>query len=359
MSKNKTAISVSKLVAIACAVIACVWVGSGALIAKETEPSDVQAQEKPLPLVQTVFSKAKNKTRYVTVFGTTEHLRTVQLKAQTAGEIEEIVVQEGDAINKGNIIARIAVEDRKARLQQAKSLVKQRELEYTAAKALFKSGNRAETQLAGAKTLLDEARANLAATQLDIEYTEIRSPFDGLVEHLHVEQGDLVRAREDNVAMIVDSSSYLAVGYVPEHQIMHVEKGLPATVELVDGHKAVGLVRYVSHVADAQTRTFKVEIEVTPEANQVVNGGQTAHISIPVENVSAHLVKSSYFTLNEEGDIGIKTLAEDGTVMFHTISIIDDSQDGVWVTGLPDNSSVISLGHAFVKVGDKASPENG
>ena len=68
--------------------------------------------------------------------------------------------------------------------------------------------------------------------------------------------------------------------------------------------------------------------------------------------IPAHLLPQSVMTLDSNGDLGVQSV-EDGKVVFHKITILQDSIDGVWVTGLPAKTDIIVLGQEYVAQGQQ------
>src|SRR5690606_21686506 len=71
----------------------------------------------------------------------------------------------------------------------------------------------------------------------------------------------------------------------------------------------------------------------------------------------AHLLPQSVLTLDDEGAIGVRTV-ENGEVQFYPVTIVSDSRQGVWVTGLPARVDVITVGQDFVVPGQKVDATN-
>ncbi|HXK53218.1 MAG TPA: hypothetical protein PK405_00895, partial [Hyphomicrobiales bacterium] len=114
-------------------------------------------------------------------------------------------------------------------------------------------------------------------------------------------------------------------------------------------------VREIAPAADAATRTFHIEIEVK-NGDGALRDGVTARMDIPLEPVAAHRLTSSYLTLNDAGTIGVRTVDEDGRVVFRAVQIFEDGPDGVWVGGLPEQVTVIISGQDFVREGERVTP---
>ena len=161
---------------------------------------------------------ARPRDEIITITGRTEASRIIELRAETAGRVIEILVHRGDAVAKGDIIARLRLDDRGAKLAEAKAVLRQRELEYEAAQKLHKKGFRSTTEQAASQARLDAARAVVEQRRIDIARTTLQAPFGGIIGEGHVELGDFVRVG-DVAATIIDLDPVLAVGSVSERQI--------------------------------------------------------------------------------------------------------------------------------------------
>jgi len=306
-----------------------------------------------IPSVRVISSNSEEKVHEILLYGTTESIRQVVLTAETTGQVKSVDAKEGSVVYKGQPVITLDLKDRNAQLRRANALVEQRELEYKVTKSLTKSGYQAKTKLAEAFALLKSAEAEREDIETDIDNTVIRAPFSGVLEELEVEVGDVIKSLDDSIARIVDYHPYLVVGYVPERYVRSITLGSSASARLVNNFEVHGIIRYVSSLADPDTRTFKVEVEV-PNGDGAIVHGMSAEIIIPIGKTLAHLVSSSVFSLNEAGDIGVKTLDDSSIVHFHPIEIIDEDEHGIWVTGLPDQVDIITVGQAFLRDGDKA-----
>lgn len=289
--------------------------------------------------------------------GQTEASRTVELKAETPGQVVTIAAEEGSVVKEGATIVELSRNARDARLAEARALVRQRQTEYDAAAKLSEKGFRAETKLAESRALLDAARANLKAIETDIEDTILTAPFDGILDRRYVEIGDFLEIG-NKVARVVDLDPIYLVAQVSEQKIAGITAGSRARARLISGQEIEGIVRYVGSTADEATRTFRVEVEVPNPARQVV-GGMTAEIRIALESVPAHRVSSAALTLDEAGRIGIKSVDGDGTVRFQAVDIIADETDGLWLGGLPETVDIVIVGQEFVKDGQRVEPVYG
>jgi multidrug efflux system membrane fusion protein len=299
-------------------------------------------------------SKAEPVIRDIVVSGRTEPNRAVEIKAETEGRIVELGSERGTPVAAGERLAALDVRDRNARIAEAEALIAQHELQYAAAKRLEGQKLVSDAQIAEAYARLVGARAMLEQIRLDLARTEIVAPFDGMLEDRTVELGDYVGVG-DPIAQIVDNDPLIAVGEVSEREIDELAIGTLGRAQLVNGKIIEGALRYVSPVADPNTRTFRIELAID-NADSSLPAGMTAELRLPAAEISAHFLSPALLTLDDAGNVGVKAVDERSRVVFHQVDIVRSAKDGVWVTGLPDEALVISVGQGFVAVGETVQP---
>ena len=181
----------------------------------------------------------------------------------------------------------------------------------------------------------------------------VRAPWSGVVHDVPVEVGQAAfsfAGRE--IATIVAFDPMLAVVEVAERKLAGIKLGDVAEVRLVTGETASGKVRFVAKTASQTTRTYRVEVEL-PNADGAIPDGITAEVSIPLAPVPATRVPRSALTFSSAGDLGVRTVSEEGTVGFVAIAVVEDEQTFMWVAGIPDGARVIVQGQDFVREGQK------
>ena len=349
----------SVIIAGVLAIGATAWIVSGQLGGADRQASAngseaTKAEPARLVSVRVRAVVARTRKDALIVNGRTEDSRQVTLRAETAGPIIAVPAIEGRILEAGDVVARQSVEDRNARLAEAVALVKQREIEYSAATQLAKKGFRSGTKLAESRAQLDAARANTKSMRIDLSRTTIRAPFRGVMETRYVEKGDYVKAGDD-VAKIVDLDPVLAVGSASERDIGSISIGEPGQVTLIDGTTATGRIRYIASVADSETRSFRVELEI-PNPDYRIRAGLTGKLTLPLPAVRAHVVSPAVLSLADDGRIGVRIVDETDIVRFKPISILTESTEGLWISGLKDGDRLITIGHEYVRAGQKVRP---
>ncbi len=352
----------SIITALILAVIGIGWIASGQFLTnddavatkRDTASAPTPKTTKAPMQVRVADLEAVMRVERVDVTGRTEASRTVQVRAETYGQVRELLRQRGDNVVKGAPIARLRLDDRTAKLAEAKASLRQREIEYKAAQSLQQKGFRSETDEAAAQARLDGARAVVEQMQINIARTTFRAPFDGMINSGHIELGDYVQVG-DIAATVVDLDPLLVVGNVSERQVNSLHEGMPGIIRLIDGTERDGIIRFVAPVAEQSTRTYRVELEI-PNADVSIRDGLTAEIEIPVSEADAHFVTPSTLTLNDDGVVGVKLVTSDNMVLFHPVEIIADEPGGVWLGGLPRNIRLITVGQEFVLDGERIEP---
>ncbi|MDD1784225.1 efflux RND transporter periplasmic adaptor subunit [Enterovibrio sp. ZSDZ35] len=324
------------------------WIGSG----HSGEAEDSLQEEKPAaPLsrvsVETFF--AEPVTRSISLYGRTAPDRDATISAEADGRIVSVRVKKGTFVKKGDLLVNIDKADREAQLARAKSLLIVRQKEFNAAKSLKKKGLQGEVAYSLAEANLVDAKATLENLDLALSNTEVRAPFDGIVDSLMVEVGDYLGIG-DPIATIVDLNPLIVKADVSEKHISHVNPVYPARIILVDGTEKDGKLRYQSSIASPTTNTFSIELEIANPA-QALPAGISAEVDLTLEQKRAVKLNPSMLALDEKGNLGVKTLTGD-KVAFVPATVIKAEQDGVWLSGLGEQVVVITKGQGFVRDGD-------
>lgn len=320
-------------------------------LAEENRQRQAQSEDDALTRVRARVIQAVPQERKVVLRGRTENKRTVAVKAETDGRIVARPVDRGSAVDQGDLLCRISTEDREAGVAEAQAALEQAQIEYRASLKLQEQGFQSETAIAQAKARLAAAEAAVERRRLDLARTEIRAPFAGVVEDVLLERGDYVSPGSTCVT-IVDMDPMLLVARVSEREVADLEVGQTAVGTLTDGRTVAGPITFIGQQADPATRTYAVEVEVD-NADRALRSGITTEVRIPVKRVMAHKVSPALFSLDDAGNVGIRTVNEDNRVEYHPIRIVRDDVDGVWVTGLPEVTTLITVGQELVVPGQQ------
>jgi multidrug efflux system membrane fusion protein len=281
------------------AVGAAVW-----KIRKNTEEQAVQSQklqaaaDRPVP-VQTVQVQQKTMPIFLTQLGTVTAYNTVTIKSRVDGQLMTVNVQEGQRVRKGELLAVIDPKPYQAALDQAQGQLVKDEANavnahaeadrYTAllqAGVVSKESQQAQVSTAGqAQGSIDADKAAIQAARVNLEYTKITSPIDGVVGLRQVDPGNIVHASDTTGLLVVTQLQPISVIFtIPEDHLPEVLKltrnGQKLAVEAYDRsgatHLASGSLLTVDNQIDPTTGTVKAKAIFNNEdgalfPNQFVN----------------------------------------------------------------------------------------
>ncbi len=238
------------------------------------------------------------------------------------------------------------------KINEAQALLRQRNIELNAAKKLFQKGFQSKVRYSQTQTAVAAARSQLKQAQIDLAHSNIKAPYDGLIEEIMVEEGDLIGRgfASQTVMRFVDLSPLKITGQISELERAKVKKGDEAKIRFSTGEVATGKVGFIASVADDETRTFRVEVEV-PNPDRKLQAGISAEILMQADTQWSYEVPSSVLSLDDAGKVGVKILDENNLVQFKLVTVLSQSPKGVWVAGLPRQIRLVTEGGSFVSVG--------
>lgn len=348
----------AQITAIAVIAAGALWVASGFFGRDEPPPSrgapGAADPATAAPTVRVIRSEAKPYVGGVVLQGRTAASRSVDLRAEVSGKLEAFLVDRGQAVTEGQELFQIAVNDRAAKLDQARAFLKQREIQVQAARELAKQSFQSQVRLAEAEAQFAQAEADVERFALDLANTRVKAPFDGVLDTRLVDPGAFLN-NGDRLGTVVDLDPIKITAQISERNVSEAKLGMTAKIVLTDGRTIEGQVSYIASVSDPNTRTFTIEA-TAPNPDGQVLAGLAAQLRLPFGQNVAHLISPSVMTLSDEGRLGVKSVDEENKVRFWPVDIIDDGPDGTWVTGLPESFTLIVVGQEYVGVGQTVSP---
>jgi|TARA_B110000444_G_scaffold82185_1_gene77675 multidrug efflux system membrane fusion protein len=264
------------------------WMISGFFV---SDDKDLLVEKKDLFSVGTMLSDAMIFQPLIKLKATTESEARVNVRAKTSGEVVKIGAKQGQFVEKDFILCSLGV--------------------------------------------------------VELNRTEVKAPFSGYLEQI-VKPGNFLE-RGQNCATIIQLDPITFIAEVPEFAINKIESGQETVMNLITGETVEGNLTFVSKSASDSTRTFKVESQVR-NVEGLIRDGITSEMTIKTKKILAHQVSPSILILNDDGKLGLRSV-KDNIVIFHEIEILEDSESGVWVSGLPDSIELIVQGQGFVENG--------
>ena len=246
--------------------------------------------------VQTILSEASEYQPLIKLKASTKSEKRINVKAKTSGEVVKIEAIQGAYVEKDTVLCSLGI--------------------------------------------------------VELNRTEVKAPFSGFIEQI-VKPGNFLE-RGQVCATIIQLDPITLIAGVPEYDINKVRIGQNVLVELVTGQKIKGKLTFVSKSASPDTRTFVVESQIE-NSDGKIKDGLTAEISIEIDKVMAHKISPSILLLNDEGKLGIRIVNKNKYAKFIEIIILEDSEEGLWVTGIPEEVEIVIQGQGFVEDGQEVN----
>ncbi len=289
--------------------------------------------------------------RIIRISGSTEANKRVVLAARSNGMVREMAVTEGDVVESGAVLLQLDVEGRDLALSTTEQLLTQRQADAEAYKRLLASGDIPELHVNAALTALRDAEGQVEMAKIELDRTRVAAPFAGILDSVDAEVGTWV-SQGTPVATLLQLDPIIAVVEINENSLAFVIVGQKAKVTLATKEVVEGTIRFVSRDASDQTRTYKVEVELANPDNRIPSG-MSAELEFMGPAETATILPRSVVLLNTGGLLGIRSVGHDNRVEFHEVTILDDTQAGLVLKGVPQSAQIIVLGQNFVQDGDE------
>ncbi|GAB5389945.1 MAG: multidrug efflux RND transporter periplasmic adaptor subunit VexE [Alphaproteobacteria bacterium] len=347
----------SVVIAIVIALASVAWIASGQIALSEDSSDGVEVAATPQPsprAVRTRDSQAEEVVTELNLAGRTTPDRQVDIRAKRGGTVAEILAEKGEAVTEDKVLVRLTEDSYRIAVEAATAQRKQRQIQFDAARRLSQRGFESTVRTAETAAELATAIATLSEAELALERSEIASPFAGILHSRAVEMGDFVENGQV-VATVVDLNPLKISAYVSEANLPRLDKDAPVQVAIPGYGEHQASISYVSPVADPATRTFRIELTL-PNDDLAIPAGVTSALTLPVSRRRAHVMSPALLTLADDGGLGVKLVEADGHVRFVPVTILGEKGDGIAVTGLPDQATIITVGQDFVANGERVHP---
>lgn len=346
----------ARLSAVAFLLMAGMWIGSGYLKPATAPTPPERSAEAARPLFRVVVApvSVEPRARRLTLTGRTQSDQRVIVSARTSGNVLKLFVRRGALVKAGDPIAELSDEAREAGVAQARSRLAQRAAELEAREVLAKRGNYPTLNLEQLRAEKQAAETALALAEAELSRTNIVAPIDGIVNDLSVEIGQGLMMG-GAIAEIIAPDPLLAVVEVPERRLGGLKLGEPAEIRLVTGQVRTGRISFIARRPAGQTRTYRVDVSFA-NTDGAIADGIAAEVALRLAPVPATRIARSALTFSAEGELGVRFIDEGNVVGFAAVSLVDDEDSHIWVSGLRDGLRVITRGQEFIREGQKVEP---
>jgi membrane fusion protein (multidrug efflux system) len=336
-----------------------VFISLGALLYGTTgcHSKDEEKEAEVKFLVTSPLKKDTNVTReYVCQIRAIQH---IELRALEKGYLQNIYVDEGQVVQQGQMMFQIMPLILQAEMQRAQAEANFAEIEYQNTKRLADSNVVSKNELALAKAKFDKAKAELALAQTHLQFTEIKAPFTGIMDHFYVRLGSLVN-EGDLLTTLSDNSKMWVYFNVPEAEYLNykerTKKDSVMQVKLKMANNQIfpytGLVQTIE--ADFNNETGNIAFRATfPNPEALLRHGETGNIemNVPLKNALIIPQKATFEVLEKKY---VFVVDKSNVVHQREIGIAAEMPDLYIIKkGIKEDERILLEGIRKVKDGDK------
>ncbi|MET0256478.1 MAG: efflux RND transporter periplasmic adaptor subunit [Luteibacter sp.] len=358
--------------------------GDPAAAASAQANGEGQGKDQPPVPVTVVPVASQDVPVYLTALGTVQARNTVTVRPQVGGQLMKLNFQEGQEVKKGDVIAEIDPRTIQSQYDQAVAKLKQDQaLSATAKNNLDRSQNLvskggqqyvSKQDLDNLKNSLDQAQATanadqaaIRAAQVQLGFTKVIAPIDGLAGIRSVDAGNIV-ATTDAIVTLTELHPIYVLFYLPEKNLDLVRSSITgneglqalevAALDRVDAHPiASGHLDVIDNTIDTSTGTFRLRSLFDNEKTQLWPG-QFVNVQLKVRTVKGGLVvPAQAVQRGPDGDY-VYLVQGDNTVKMQAVETAVEVGDShvMLSKGVKLGDKIVTEGQFRLKPGSKVQP---
>jgi len=324
-----------------------------------------QPIEQPLRPVRTVTVTTVDLNREHEFTAVVDAARKADLSFKVSGELTEFLVNQGDEVVKGQLLARLDDKDIKIQLKEARSLFDKASADFNRGKNLISSNTISQSDFDQLRAQFNSAKAKLESEENNLDYTELKASFSGVIAKKYTENFQEINARTPVVALHDLDNINLKID-VPESIMIRVQKSQRQPSNMTakfDGIKNMEFplsFKEVSTQADEITKTYEVTLTMVAPEDHTILPGMTAHVL--AQKSSENGISEAHFILPA------KTVLKDsqgnhvyiveakgngvGVIQKRQVTVGNIGQSGIEIySGIQQGDEVLSAGMSKVTAG--------
>jgi len=337
-----------KLHRISVAAFACVLLGA----CQQGEQAEVQESDEeevaPIP----VETSTPVRGDVLAVYSGTapiEAFAEADVIAKVEGEVREVLVEEGDYVKEGQILARLDGDRLRLELNESNARLRKMQRDFERNKDLREKGLLSEGDYEKLQFDLESLQASYNLASLELDYTQIRAPIAGVISERYIKLGNTIRVGEP-LYRVTSLDPLVAYLHIPEREYQQISADQPVAIDIdaLADQKILAAVTRVSPVVDPSTGTFKITIEIRDESRRIKPGmfGRMSIVydrhenvlQVPRSAIVEDMGAESVFVV--EDDKAIRRVVKTGYGENGMIEITE---------GLDDTDNVVTVGQLGLK----------
>ena len=279
--------------------------------------------------------------------GTVEAAQTIPLSFQSSGTVEQVLVQEGDAVRKGQLLATVNKADNQSMYNLSLATYQQAKDAYDRLKQVYDNGSLSEVKWVEMETNLKKAESQLQVSKNSLEKCNLYAPVSGIIGKRNVEPGQSSLSSFSPLELVKIETVLVKIS-VPENEIGKIKKGMNAsfTISALENKQYEGTITNVGVVADQFSRTYEVKITVK-NTNLEIKPGMVCDVTL---NTTAEkqmvLVPYNAISKDTNGSSFVYVVTDDQkSVRKQIVKLGDYQNNGLEIlSGLTANQSIVVEG---------------
>lgn len=271
--------------------------------------------------------------------------------ARASGIVEEIFVEEGDFVEKGQVLAQLDKRRYELNLSKAQAELTGIERELEKINKVYSKKLISDDTYDKLTSQFESAKASVRLAELDLKEATITAPISGFVAERNAKVGNLTESfQRERMFHIVQQRNLQGIVYLPENELSNVTVGQSAmlTVAALNDRAITATVERISPVIDATTGTFKVTLKV-PNNDNRLKAGMFTDVSLEyATHANATLLpRRALITIDDNHSVFV---VDNGKVKKVDVSTGFETNDVVEVIrGLSGTEEVVTAGHQNLK----------
>jgi membrane fusion protein (multidrug efflux system) len=273
--------------------------------------------------------------------------------ARVGGEVVDILVEEGDQVVTGQLLARLDGDRLRLEMEQAKAILQKTEREYERSISLHERGIVSKASFEGMKFDMDSLRASYELKRLNYSYTSIRAPISGVVSARDIKLGQHVSER-DTTFRVTDTNRLVAHLKIPQSELAKFSAGHLAEirVDAMPNQIFAAEIARISPTIDIRNGTFRATAYVNNDSG-LLAPGMFGRFNIAYEKHSDALVIPSAAILEEDDQMVIYVVTDGAAVRRMIETGIRENGLVEVLSGLDEYEQIVVTGQGSLRNGSK------
>ena len=271
--------------------------------------------------------------------------------ARASGIIEDIFVEEGDYVEKGQVLAQLDKKRYQLNLTKARADLKGIEQELAKIDKVYSQKLVSDDTYDKLSAQFESVKASVKLAELDLEEATITAPISGYIAERNAKVGNLTESfQRERMFHIVQQRELQGIVYLPESELPNVVKGQQAEliVTALNNARMDAFVERISPVIDAETGTFKVTLRV-PNPDETLKAGMFSEVALEYATHSDAILLPRRALVSIDNRTSVFVVKEGIAEKVEITTGFEEGDMVEVVSGLDGNESVVVVGHQNLK----------